>query len=76
MQLESLQQFQQEAARTLQECQKMSGSSGGQDMKLQVFQLQRQINDLEYNSTQQEAKQKRKYEEELNRLRKSLEAQF
>lgn len=45
-------------------------------MKLQVFQLQRQINDLEYNSTQQEAKQKRKYEEELNRLRKSLEAQF
>ena len=45
-------------------------------MKLQVFQLQRQINDLEYNSTQQEAKQKRKYEEELNRLRKSLEVQF
>ena len=55
----------------------MCATSGtGQDMKLQVFQLQRQINDLDYNSTQQEAKQKRKYEEELNKLRKSLEQQF
>lgn len=51
-------------------------AGSGQDMKLQVFQLQRQINDLEYSSTQQEAKSKRKYEEELNKLRKSLEQQF
>jgi len=52
------------------------GGNSNQDMKMQVFQLQRQINDFEYNATQQETKMKRKHEEELSKKRKILEQQF